>query len=136
MDGGRPQAPPPAQGEPGGHGLPPSSRIRRGTEIRSLLRRGKRRRTAHLDVFFAASPVSRSRWGVIVPKHRHTVVRRNLVRRRLREVGRTEVLPRLRSAGLSVDVIVRARREAYAAPFAVLRDELVEVTEALCSEPP
>ena len=69
---------------------------------------------------------------MIVPKHRHRVVDRNRLKRRLREVARTEVLPRLREAPGGVDVIVRARREAYAATYEELRAELVEVTEALC----
>jgi ribonuclease P protein component len=64
-----------------------------------------------------------------VPKHRHTGVERNRVKRRLKEIGRIEVLPRLRSAGRSLDVVVRARREAYGASYATLRDELVTLAE-------
>lgn len=135
MDGGRPLAPPPEPGVPAGFGLPSSSRIRRGKEIRTLLRRGKRGRTSHLDVFFAPSPVSSCRWGLVVPKHGRRVVDRNRLKRRLREIGRTEVLPRLRESGRELDVLVRARREAYGASFPVLKHELVEVTEALCSGP-
>ncbi len=115
--------------------LPRSGRIRKGAEIRALLGRGKRKRTDHLDVFFAASPVSVCRWGLVVPKHRRNAVTRNRLKRRLREIGRTEVLPALRRAGQEVDVLVRARREAYDAPYGTLLDELVEVTRAICSEP-
>jgi ribonuclease P protein component len=68
-----------------------------------------------------------------VPRHRHTIVERNLVKRRLREVLRLEVLPRLAAAGVLSDVLVRARREAYGATYAVLRDELVGWTESRCS---
>src|SRR3989304_412626 len=39
-----------------GEALPRVARIRRTNEIRSLLERGKRRRTASLDVFFSPSP--------------------------------------------------------------------------------
>lgn len=98
-----------------------------------MLRRGKRRRTSSLDVFSTASPVSRSRLGLIVPKHGRRIVDRNLVKRRLREIGRREVLPRLDDAGVSLDVLVRARRSAYDTGFTELLDELLEVTEALCS---
>lgn len=135
MDGGRPPVTMPERGVPEGLGLPPSSRIRKGTEIRALLRRGKRRRTAHLDVFFAASPVSVCRWGVVVPRHGRAVVDRNRLKRRLREIGRTRVLPRFRASDRPMDVLVRARREAYGASFGTLEDELMEVTEALCSGP-
>jgi ribonuclease P protein component len=69
---------------------------------------------------------------VIVPKHRHTVAERNRVKRRLREALRLEVLPRLEAAGIPADVLVRARREAYGAPYGVLRDELVRWVEKRC----
>lgn len=69
----------------------------------------------------------------MVPKHKHTIVERNRLKRRLRELGRTRVLPALRGAGLALDVMVRARAEAYDAAFPALRDELDRVTEALCS---
>ncbi len=71
---------------------------------------------------------------MIVPKHRHSIVERNRVKRRLREIGRTRVLPRLREHGLALDVLVRARREAYGVGFRTLKDELQSVTEDLCSK--
>jgi ribonuclease P protein component len=60
-------------------------------------------------------------------------VRRNLVKRRLREIGRTELLPRLAASARPLDLMVRARAEAYDASFASLRDELITVVEELCS---
>ena len=117
----------------GGGRLPRSRRITRGTEIRTLFGRGKRSRTAHLDVLDSASPLAFARVGVVVPRYRRPVVERNVVKRRLREILRTEVLPRLGAAGLALDVLVRARREAYGVPFAELRAELVEWTERRCS---
>ncbi|MCK5651171.1 MAG: ribonuclease P protein component [Gemmatimonadetes bacterium] len=126
----------PGAGAPGGHRLPPSRRIGRAGDIRTLLRRGKRKKTSLLDVFFLSSPVSHSRLGLIVPKHRRTAVARNRLKRRLREMGRREVLPRLAAADLPLDVLIRARREAYAATYQKLRIELVRVTEELCSQRP
>jgi ribonuclease P protein component len=102
-------------------------------EIRALFRRGKRKRTRHLDVFVAASPVSHARLGLVVPKHRHNSVQRNLVKRRLREIGRTELLPGLAGCARPLDVMVRARAEAYDAPFGALLAELRGVVEELCS---
>lgn len=99
-----------------------------------MFKRGKRERTEHLDVFSMPSPVLRPRWGVVVPKHSHTVVDRNRLRRRLRELGRVEVLPRLRNAARDRDVLVRARPEAYGASFDQLKRELTAVTEEMCSE--
>lgn len=119
---------------PAGFRMPSESRIRKGTEIRHILGRGKRKRTQHVDVFFAASPVLRCRFGQVVPKHRHDLVDRNRLRRRLREIGRREILPRLWAAGAPVDVLVRARPPAYEATFDELRDEIVTATEEICSE--
>ena len=48
----------------------------------------------------------------MVPKHRHAIVARNRLKRRLREIVRTELLPRLDTGGVSVDVLVRARAAA------------------------
>lgn len=120
---------------PAGRGRrqPLMQRITRSAEIRAVFRRGKRSGTAHLDVFDSPSPLPYPRVGLVVPKHRHTVVERNLVKRRLREVLRLDVLPRLEAAGVNADILVRARREAYGIPYRTLRDELVRWTEGRCS---
>jgi ribonuclease P protein component len=116
-----------------GRRLPRERRITRNAEIRAIFRRGKRSGTAHLDVFDSPSPVAHPRVGVVVPKHRHDIVERNLVKRRIREVLRQEVLPRLAACDCASDVLVRARREAYGASYAELRDELIGWTERRCS---
>ena len=116
----------------GGRRLPRERRITRSAEIRDVLKRGKRSGTAHLDVFDSTSPVPHPRVGVIVPKHRHTIVERNRVKRRLREILRTEVLPQLTAAGIAADVIVRARPQAYDAAFEQLRAELLGWTAKRC----
>lgn len=116
-----------------GEGLPREARIRLGSEIRELLERGERKRTKNVDVFFAASPASYSRLGLIVPKHGHRIVDRNLVKRRLREIGRRMALPRLDRADAHVDLLLRARRTAYGAGYSELEEEVTTVVEALCS---
>jgi ribonuclease P protein component len=118
---------------PLGYTLPRAARITQPGEIRALFRRGKRRKTRHLDAFVSASPSAFARWGVVVPKHKHGIVERNRVKRRLRELGRTVVLPGLRNSGLALDVLVRARPETYAAAFGELQEELARLTEELCS---
>jgi ribonuclease P protein component len=116
--------------------LPRHARITGSEEIRTLFRRGKRRRTRHLDVFFSASPEAFPRLGIVVPKHRRKVVRRNLLKRRLRELGRTVLLPRLREGGRTTDVLLRARPEAYEACWADLDAEIRVLAEELCSRRP
>jgi len=112
--------------------LPRAARIRRTTEIRALLERGKRVRTTHLDVFSAPSPASFSRLGLIVPKHGRNIVERNRLKRRLREIGRRRVLPVLAAGGTATDVLIRARRSAYGAGFEMLAQEITEAVEGVC----
>lgn len=114
-------------------GFPRAARITVSGEIRALFRRGKRKRTRHLDVFISSSPVAHSRVGLVVPKHRHNVVERNLLKRRLREAVRLELLPRLEGSDSSAyDVLFRARPEAYDASYEQLRQEVVQMAEELC----
>lgn len=103
--------------------LPRHVRLRRGSEIRAVLRRGTRERTDHFDVFRSNAPCSHSRFGVIVPKHRHTIVDRNRLKRRIREVGRLELLPMLAGSRAS-DLLIRARPGAYELSFDEIRSEL------------
>jgi ribonuclease P protein component len=92
--------------------------------LRALLADGKRRRTDHLDLFTRLSPSGRSRLVVLVPRYGARAVARNRLRRRLREIARRELLPRLSQP---TDLAVRARRSAYGAPFEGLRGELLTV---------
>jgi ribonuclease P protein component len=72
--------------------------------------------------------------GLIVPKHGRRIVDRNVLKRRLREIGRRQILVDLNAAGLSVDVLVRARRSAYEVDFEGLSREVRDAVEALCSQ--
>ena len=75
---------------------------------------------AHIDVLWTDNEAGHPRMGIIVPRFQSTAVARNLLRRRLKEAWRRGV-----QQGLSgLDVVVRARREAYQARFTELRDEL------------
>jgi len=78
-----------------------------------------------LDVFDSTSPVAHPRVGLVVPKHRRNSVQRNKLKRRLREVLRLEILPRLLEANAPLDVLVRARKEAYDATFEQLHEEML-----------
>ncbi len=129
--------PPTELSEAGGlgeFGFPATDKVRRGSEIRTILDRGKRKRTASLDVFFMPSPVARPRIGFVVPKHGHRIVDRNVVKRRLKEIGRLELLPMLRVEGQTLDILIRARREAYQNDYDGLRVELVRAMEGICSD--
>lgn len=98
-----------------GFAYPHARRVTRGAELDALRRDGKRVRTAHLDVRVAPGPAP-SRVGIVVPKHKHSAVARNRVKRRLRELARLRLLPVVPSGA----VWLRARPEAYGASFEAL----------------
>jgi ribonuclease P protein component len=84
-------------------------------------------------VFVNDSPALRPRVGLVVPRHGRAIVERNRLKRRLRECARTELLPRCLDERVRLDVLLRARPEAYEAGFRQLRDEISELAERLCS---
>lgn len=114
-----------------GFGFPRRHRLTRGSDIQTVLREGKRIRTVHLDVRVLASPLGIPRIGIVVPRHKHSAVDRNRLKRRLRELARLELLPLLRaSLGDSApDISIRARREAYDAPFDALKTDVLTIAE-------
>jgi ribonuclease P protein component len=57
----------------------------------------------------------------VVARHGETAVARNRLRRRLREVWRRDLQSRLPP----IDVVIRTRKDAFTAPFAALRGELL-----------
>lgn len=84
-------------------------------------------RTGNLDVRVAASPSSHgggvhavARIGVIVPRYGQTAVSRNRVRRRLRELVRTRLLP----AAPPCDIIIRALPQSYEAEYSALARDI------------
>jgi len=69
----------------------------------------------------------RGRCAVIVPKHGHTAVLRNQLKRRTREIMREIVLP---YSG-SFDIVIRMRREAYEAQATSIKADFLRVQQAL-----
>lgn len=76
--------------------------------------------TEHLEARASASLLLHPRVGIVVPKYRHTIVSRNRVRRRLRELARLRLLPNLGN----VDLLLRAKPPAYATTFEQLASEV------------
>ena len=68
--------------------------------------------------------------GVIVPRYKHSAVDRNRLKRRLREIIRTSLLPPLRAAA-PVDVVVRALPQAYEASFETLHAQLARTVTGI-----
>jgi len=82
----------------------------RGTRVRGRL--------VELRVLDIAIPTGRV--GIVVPKHTHTAVARNTVKRRIREIVR-EVWPLTRPG---TEILVYALPSAYRVSFVQLHDEI------------
>jgi ribonuclease P protein component len=65
--------------------------------------------------------------AIVVPKFGFTGVRRNKLKRQLRELTRQCLLTTV----CSCDLLVRARHETYEAPFEKLRDEIYVIARQL-----
>ena len=70
--------------------------------------------------------------AVIVGKFGHTIVERNRLRRRIRELARLRLIPLYKS----LDLILRALPSAYAADFRQLGDEVNEIKMQLSAIAP
>ena len=79
--------------------------------------------TERLDARASASLLLHPRIGVVVPKYRRNIIDRNRTKRRLRELARTRMMPILGR----IDVLLRAKPEAYGASF----DELSVEVDAI-----
>ena len=77
-------------------------------------------RAEFIDVRTLVSPLSYPRVGIVVPRFQHTIVERNRLRRRLRELVRTRLLPIIPPQ----DLLLRANPRAYGKPFAILESEI------------
>lgn len=84
-------------------------------------------RLRHLDIAWRPNTTGHARIGIVVPRYGLTAVARNRLRRRVREILRRGPLSNLPA----IDLVVRAKRAAYAARFAVLRAELTDATAQL-----
>jgi ribonuclease P protein component len=71
----------------------------------------------------------------VVPKHQHSAVDRNRLKRRLRELVRLRLLPQL-AASSALDIAIRARREAYAANMEALQSDVETIRERVTLAPP
>lgn len=114
---------------PGGlsrEGLSRHWRLTRASDLRAVTTAGRGYRTPRLDVLWQTNALDHPRVGLVVPKHGQSIVARNQLRRRLREIARRQVLP-----GLSpIDFVVRAKRPAYRATFAELTADLKQWARA------
>jgi ribonuclease P protein component len=74
-----------------------------------------------LECVWMDNTAGHARMGLIVPRFHSTAVARNRLRRRLTELWRRELQQRQGSR----DLLIRARKTAYAASFAELQTDLL-----------
>jgi ribonuclease P protein component len=83
-----------------------------------------------LDLRRLESQGTHARVAVVVAKFGFSAVERNKLKRRLRELVRIRMLPVL----APMDLLVRARREAYNATFEALRDDVADAARRIARE--
>jgi ribonuclease P protein component len=91
---------------------------------------GARLRVPSLDVRVLPTALPYARIGIVVPKYGATAVQRNLIKRRLRELARRELLAALPPR----DVVLWATPGTYRVDFATLQDS-VRRAKALLTAP-
>jgi ribonuclease P protein component len=80
-----------------------------------------------MTVHVLANDFGKWRVGLVVPRLGHSAVQRNLLKRRLREIARLELLPRQGS----YDVVIRVSGPAYDLNYWGLRAAVLAALERL-----
>ena len=93
--------------------------------MQAVRREGKRIRTEHFELRALASLLPCARVGFVVPKYKRSGVARNQLKRRLREIVRTRVLPTLPPG----DLVIRPTPAAYDVTFEQLVAEITGAAE-------
>jgi len=101
-------------------GYPPAIRLRKRREYQAAYQRGVRVPGSHLVLFILESDHGFARLGITATRKVGCAVRRNLVRRRLREIFR-----RHREQIPSWDLVVNVRVKAVSASFVSLETEFL-----------
>lgn len=99
------------------------SRLTRSREFEHVRRSGRRIQTSVLTVWIARGSTLQPRVAIVVGLHRHSAVARNRLKRRLRHIMRTEILPRTTEP---YDAVVAVKPSAYLATFDMLRSIMVQ----------
>ncbi len=110
----------------GREALPREARITKRDDFERAKRSGVWYRGKHLDLIVADGDAERPRIGLIIPLYGHSVVMRNTLKRRIREILRREVLPAVDGR---IDIVVRARKQAYRAGYSTLKNELESLAQ-------
>jgi ribonuclease P protein component len=100
--------------------FPPEARLRRSREFEAVYRGGERRTSAQFAVYFRPNGLARTRFGISVGRALGPAVRRNRIRRRIREILRLHC----REIAQGWDIVIHPRSSVATAEFARLAREL------------
>lgn len=103
--------------------FPRASRIVRRADFDAVYREGRKRTSREFTVFLRANGLPSSRFGWSIKKALGTAVRRNRIRRRLREIVRLH----RREIAAGWDVVIHPRSSAATADFEALAGELLKL---------
>jgi ribonuclease P protein component len=104
-------------------GLPRDCRVVRRAEYDAVYREGRRRSNREFTIFVRPNGLDLSRFGWSIKKALGTAVRRNRIRRRLREIlrlHRQEISP-------GWDIVIHPRSSAATADFSALMTDLLKL---------
>lgn len=104
-------------------GFPRTSRIVRRADFDAAYREGRKRTSREFTVFLRANGLPSSRFGWSIKKALGTAVRRNRIRRRLREIVRLH----RREIAAGWDIVIHPRASAATADFEALSGELLKL---------
>jgi ribonuclease P protein component len=103
--------------------FPRACRLVRRSEYDAVYQGGQRRSSREFTVFFRPNGLGLSRFGWSVKKALGNAVRRNRIRRRLREIvrlHRQEIAP-------GWDIVIHPRSSAAKAKFSLLSEQLLKL---------
>jgi len=111
--------------------FPRAFRLMRRAEYDAVYREGRRRSSREFTLFLRPNGLDSSRFGWSIKKALGNAVRRNRIRRRLREIlrlHRQEIAP-------GWDIVIHPRSSAATAEFSALQAELLKLMPASAKLP-
>jgi ribonuclease P protein component len=106
-----------------------AARLRRTKDITSVRSQGQARSATHLSIRARPNDAGVMRVAVSATRDLRTAVRRNRARRRVREAVLADL--RGREQARPMDLVITARRSAFAVPVAELRHSVRRVLDAV-----
>lgn len=111
--------------------IPRAARLVRRGEYDAVYREGRRRSSREFTIFIRPNGLDISRFGWSIKKALGSAVRRNRIRRRLREILRLH----LREIEPGWDIVIHPRSSAGTADFALVAGELVKLLPRAVQNP-